>query len=84
MWARRAGYKGRSGALGVVQADMAKLRRLGQIRPGAGVEDVEALMTTALAWAEPGDVVVLPIHITEERDVAIALLNRKARQSTGS
>ena len=48
------------------------------------VEDVEALMTTALAWAEPGDVVVLPIHITEERDVAIALLNRKARQSTGS
>src|SRR3990167_9232765 len=54
MRAQVAGNKPASGALGVVQADMAKLRRLGQIRPGAGFEYAEALIERVLKVAHSG------------------------------
>lgn len=39
------------------------------------IESIEQLITESLEWAEPGDVLVLPIHASDERDLAIALLN---------
>lgn len=37
-----------------------------------GVESIYQLMEAALAWAEPADVLVLPIHASDEREYATA------------
>ena len=39
------------------------------------VTDIEELMSSALAWAGEGDVLVLPVHQPEDREVAIAMLD---------